>query len=127
MAATRRVSRFLLASNQFARTLGRVKGVAFMPPPNRRLSVFDTTESEETRIWELGEAHVAAPRGRRLHARADVERAAIDDESLRLEAAPPPPEHFDVVGWPAEDAGAREEIALRLADRSRLVVNPSPS
>lgn len=122
--ADARISRFLLASNQFARSTGRVKTSAFLPPPSRRLSVFESTTASEGRIWELGTVHVASPRRKRLHARADLGAATILVESLAIEPAPPPPEHANVVGWPEND-GSEEEIAIRLAKRARLVLNPT--
>jgi hypothetical protein len=123
-SSQRSLSRFLLASNLFARLRSRVKVGAFVPPRNGRLSVFDTTSLAEARIWELGHVHVAGPRAKQLHGRADLGVDEVERESLRVEEAPPPPEHADVVGWP-EDDGLREAIALRLAKRSRLVVNPA--
>jgi len=121
----RRVARFLLASSQFARTTGRVKVGAFLPPANGRLSVFDTTRADEDAIWSLGRIHVAEPRRKTLHGRADLDVKAVHDQGLRIDVAPPPPEHANVVGWPADD-GAQEAVALQLAERSRLVLNPSP-
>jgi hypothetical protein len=120
----RRVSRFLLASSQFARTTGRVKVGAFLPPADGRLSVFDTTRADEAAIWILGRTHVAMPRKKTLHGRADLDVNVVLDGGLRIDDAPPPPEHANVTGWPADD-GAQEAVALHLTERARLVLNPS--
>jgi hypothetical protein len=101
-----------------------VKVGAFLPPADGRLSVFDTTRADEAATWSLGRTHVAEPRKKRLHGRADLDMNVVLDEGLRVDAAPPPPEHANVTGWPADD-GAQEAVALQLAERSRLVLNPS--
>jgi len=120
----RRMSRFLLAKSQFARTTGKVKPAAFLPPANRRLSVFETTNSTEENIWALGGKHVAAPREKPLYGRADLGSNAIERAGLVIEPSAPPPAHADLIGWP-DDVGWVADIALQLSLQARLVLNHS--
>jgi hypothetical protein len=101
----------------------QVKGRALEPSPrDGSTSVFRIDSLSESKIWELGKAHVLIASGRNLHARADIRVQSIRALSLSVKAKEPPPRHAEIADWPSEK-DARIAVAQRLADRASLAVH----
>lgn len=116
-----RLSRFIVHKNEFRPSDQTVKFKAFMPPKNRRLSVYCTSTLSEDDIWSIGNTLVANPRGKTLYGRADLLARAVYDLNQKVE-----PEislhclHADVIAWPNN----KEDIqftATQLARQSKFV------
>ena len=113
------LARFLTSSRHFSRQSGRVNATAFMPPPDLRLSVFEIGGLSEPEIWLLGFNHVAKPPERNVHGRADLQRTAVLQVGLSINADGIPKGHASIGGWPAQKA-EQKLFALKLADRATL-------
>lgn len=116
----RRLSRFLFSDRHFSATLNIVKHGAFMPPKDRKLSVFDTDSLAEPSVWHIPDA-IAEERQMTLYGRADLATTAVMNRGLRLTEAEPPPRHRHIEGWPTE--GQKEDqklIAIELAAEAVL-------
>ena len=92
-----------------------VKADAFMPPPDRQLSVTRHLSATAAELWVVGEA-VADARQRTLGGRADVGVPVCHAHKLVVRAAPVDhnPNHAHVLDWPA-DKPAQKAIAQELA------------
>ncbi len=120
------ITRYLLATSQYAATAGRVKAAAFLPSAARlpaSISVFEIDGLAEPAIWALGKAEVAIPRDKPLYARADLESGAVTRAELRL-VQTPPPRHANLLGWPS-DRSDQQLVAMRLSQEAQLVLNPT--
>ena len=122
-----RLSRFVLSRSEFRPSDQTVKAKAFVPPKNKRLSVYRTSTLTEDEVWSIGNEFVAQPRGRTLYGRADL--LAPDDYDLQRRVEPETsthPLHADIIPWP----DGRDNIlflATQLALRSKFVSRtPSP-
>lgn len=94
-----------------------------MPPPDRRLSVYQIRGLTEAQIWKLGRLFVA---GRRtLHGRADVRAAIIHGVGLSVDADNMPVRHANVIGWPEKSKA--KLLAQLLANQASLEVRPNGS
>ena len=123
-----RISRFILSRNEFRPSDQTVKAKAFVPPKNKRLSVYRTSTLSESAIWSIGNEFVAEPRGKTLYGRADL--LAKDVYALQQKVEPETsihPLHADIIPWP----DGRDDIlflATQLALRSKFVSRtPSPN
>ena len=118
-----RLSRFILSKNEFRSSDQTVKPKAFVPPKNKRLSVYRTSTLTEDEIWSIGNEFVAQPRGKTLYGRADL--LAQDVCTLQQKIEPETsihPLHADIIPWP----DGRDDIlflATQLAQRSKFVSN----
>lgn len=118
------LSRYLLERSKFAGSTGRVKHPAFMPPTNKRLSVYCTTGLPEPEIWQIGQQHVEVPIGKPVLARADLNSLEVYNNGLTVELdRVPHPRHANVVGWDGIGTEVRL-IAMKLADAATLVLAP---
>ena len=122
-----RISRFILSRNEFRPSDQTVKAKAFVPPKNKRLSVYRTSTLSESTIWSIGNEFVAEPRGKTLYGRADL--LAEDVYALQQKVEPETsihPLHADIIPWP----DGRDDIlflATQLALQSKFVSRtPSP-
>lgn len=109
------LSRFLFSSNNYRLSDNTVRHSAFMPPEDKRLSVFRTSGLQENEIWRLGDALRAKP----PLGRADISALAINKSGLTIVPDDTPPRHANILGWP-DEASAIKLKALELADRSHL-------
>ena len=109
------LARYIFHRNHYRPSDNTVKYSAFMPPADKRLSVFRTSGLEEQAIWTLGESLRAQP----LKGRADIAVAAVEETGLAVDADDIPPRHANVVGWP-DDHSAIELKALELSQRAHL-------
>jgi len=124
VATTEQLSRYIIESKKMRPAQGRAHHTAFMPPPNRRLSVYRTSDLDEDAIWEIGREFVAGPLQKTLYARADLQAAEVTACQLRTEPAPAVhPRHANIEGWPDDDAQVRQ-FALVLSQRARLIQVP---
>lgn len=112
------LSRYLFSKNNYSSAKQIVHYTAFMPPPDRRLSVFRISRLSEIEIWEIG-ANVGIQRGRKLLGRADIEALPVYDEGLSIEPDDIPPHHANIIGWP-EDDSAIKLAAIELAQKAQL-------
>ncbi len=123
-----RISRFILSRNEFRPSDQTVKAKAFVPPKNKRLSVYRTSTLSESAIWSIGNEFVAEPRDKTLYGRADL--LAKDVYALQQKVEPETsihPLHADIMPWP----DGRVDLlflATELALRSKFVSRtPSPN
>ena len=120
------LTRFLFSDKLFARTTGRIKRQAFVPPANARLSVFQIVDLADGEIWRIGNDVVGRTRGEPPRGRADVNIDKVREQSLDvLPDISTHERHANIVGWPAE----RERvlaISLELADKAKLELPAEP-
>ena len=113
--ATEILARYIFHRNHYRPSDNTVKYSAFMPPADKRLSVFRTPGLSEDAIWELGESL----RKQSLLGRADIAAAVVSDVELAIEADDIPHRHANIVGWP-DDQSAVKLKALELSERAHL-------
>ena len=109
------LARYIYFRNQYRPSDNTVKYSAFMPPADKRLSVFRTSGLSEDAIWELG----GFLRTQSLLGRADIAAAVVSDVGLAIEADDIPHRHANIVGWP-DDQSAVKLKALELSERAHL-------
>lgn len=112
------LTKYIFNKSQFSSSNKRVKYSVFIPPSNRRLSVFCIECLSENEVWEIGN-DVGIERKLTLLARADIKASSVTKTGLEIDADNIPPRHANIVGWPAEDS----EIKLRaveLAEKAQL-------
>ena len=118
-----RLSRFVLSRSEFRPSDQTVKAKAFVPPKNKRLSVYRTSTLSEDEIWSIGDKFVAEPRNKTLYGRADLLAQDVYDFQQRVEPETSiHPLHADIIPWP----DGRADILLlanQLALRSKFVSN----
>ena len=117
---------FILARDHFSQAKNIVHAGAFMPPKDKRLSIYRTRCCTEEKIWWLGDWYVSRKRRDRkvVLARGDLE--VVEFEKLKLAISPdenPHPRHANVRGWP-EDKPAQKMKAVELANKAKLFVKP---
>lgn len=124
--ADERISRYVLDPKHFDAV--RVKFRAFEPPhTDVALSVSRTDGMSEEAVWEHGDASVAAPSGRTIHARGDFTPQMLNDvraNGYGLSVTPdePPPRHANIIGWPPADMKeVRRSLAQQTAAKARVV------
>jgi hypothetical protein len=108
-------SRYIFSKNQYRASDKTVRHSAFMPPPDKRLSVFRTSGMGEHAIWALGESL----RLQTLKGRADIRAAAVEQTGLAIDADEIPPRHANIIGWP-HDHSAIILKALELSQKAHL-------
>jgi hypothetical protein len=119
------LTRFILQKDYYHKVNGTVKWVAFMPNQNRETSVFLTTDLNNKAIWSIGFEIVARPTNRTLRARADIDKKTVEDTGLRIQPETSNhPFHANLVDWPDERI-EQKQLALELAQNSRLFLAPS--
>jgi len=114
------LTKFIFNKSQFSPAKKRVKYPVFMPPPNRRLSVFRISDLSEHKVWEIGN-EVGALRELSVLARADVTVSSVRESGLDIDADCNPPRHANIIGWP-ENPSAIKLRAIELADAADLVI-----
>jgi hypothetical protein len=100
-----------------------------MPPPDRKLSTFLTTDIRDSEIWSLGES-VLMEHSRpdiSLYGRGDVTVSTLNDLKLKAVRDDKPHRHTCVLGWPDPTDKDREKmLAQELARAAALVLLPAP-
>jgi len=113
--ATEILARYIFSKNQYRPSDHTVKYSAFMPPINKRLSVFQITGLAEEEIWVMG----GALRAQSVLGRADIKANEVIAAELMLAADDNPPRHVNIVGWP-EETSAIKLKAMELAEKAQL-------
>jgi len=112
------LTKFIFNRSQFSPLSNRVKYSVFIPPSNRRLSVFRISGLSECDVWGIGET-VGTQRALPLLARANIKAVSVTEIGLEIDADDVPPRHASIIGWPKE-ASAIKLKAIELAGRSQL-------
>jgi hypothetical protein len=111
------VARYLLSSSDFTVNAPRVKARALEPSPvDKYTSVFRIDGLADDEIWNMGTILVAEPRGRRVHARADITVSNILRSNLSVQPDEPPVRHALISGW-------SNEKHTRMAEAQELAVH----
>ncbi len=112
------LSRYLFSRNNFSPTKQIIHYTAFVPPPDKRLSVFCTSGLPENEIWGIGE-NVGRLRNQNLLGRADIKALPVYEAGLFIEPDDTPPRHANIINWPDEDS-AIKLAAIELAQKAQL-------
>lgn len=112
------LAKFIFNRSQFSALNERVKYSVYIPPPNKRLSVFRISGVPEIEVWKIGK-DVGNERKLPLLARADIKVSAVTETGLRIDSDNIPPRHANIVGWP-EDASEVKLKAMELAEKAQL-------
>lgn len=109
------LARYLFSKSHFRTSTNTVKHHAFMPPSDKRLSVFRTDELAEEEIWALGDSL----RAEAMAARADITVLSVKATGLAVDPDEPPPRHACIVGWPPDESAILEK-AVQLSLKALL-------
>lgn len=112
------LAKFIFNKSQFSALNNRVKYSVYIPPPNKRLSVFRISGIPETEVWKIGK-DVGDERKLPLLARADIKVSVVTEADLKIETDDIPRRHANIIGWP-EDASKVKLKAMMLADKAHL-------
>ncbi len=82
-------------------------------------SVFRVAELLDEEVWELGDEHVAAVRGKDVIARANVLVSDVLEINLSVDPDDTPPRHANIAGWADSKSEIRQQ-ALELAAKATL-------
>ncbi len=117
------LGRYLTQKNHFFHRDKAVRSLAFMPPPDLRLSVFRIDGLKLDGVWTIGQKEVInnMPEPRTLYGMADIKASKVRASDLEIEPSNTPPRHADICGWP-EEKEKRKIIALELAAEAKLVL-----
>jgi len=112
---TETLARYLYSKNQYRPSDNSVKHNAFIPPPNKQLSVFRITALLENEIWRIGDSlSDRTPLGR-----ADIQAESVYDADLLIFLDDIPPRHANIINWPEEQSAIKLK-AIELAQKARL-------
>jgi len=116
------VARFVLFKRWVRSSDQTVKQDAFIPPPDKELSVTRHKNISVEKLWKHGRS-VAKKRNATLYGRADVRISDVRHQNI--EAAPRPIlwknwNHVHLVGWPP-DKPLQKTIAQQLAANAQYV------
>lgn len=114
------ITRYILETGGFARTVGRVKPNVFLPAPNGQTSVYRITSLTLDEIWNIGQKYVADERIKTLYGRGDIITSHILNIGLKVE--PDTEKHFrhaNITGWP-DQKSEKKLIATKLAQKAQL-------
>lgn len=112
---TESLARFLYSKNHYRSLDHTVKHAAFMPPPNKLLSVFRIFDLQENEVWRLGDTlRAEQPLGR-----ADIKTLYVTETGLTVDADDIPPRHANIIGWSDESSETKLK-AIVLAEKASL-------
>jgi hypothetical protein len=114
------LSRYLFSRKNYNPTKQIVHYTAFMPPPDRRLSVFRTSGLSEAAIWNIGD-DVRRKRDKQLLGRADIESLSVYEVGLSIDPNDIPLRHANIIRWPDDDS-AIKLAAVELAQKAKLIL-----
>ena len=134
VSPSEKLTRFIRYSSHFSVVTDRVKPDAFLPHRKRiDVSVFriselnDSEKLSENEVWQIGWEYVQTEE-RTIKGRADLSAAVVYENNLEVVPDEPPQRHANITPFPAEnsptDKKARRAIAIKLANASKLVVQP---
>jgi len=110
-----KLGRYLYSKNHYRPSNNTVRHTAFMPPSDRRLSVFIISGLNERDIWSIGENL----RNLELLGCADIIANHVYKSELNIEVDNNPLRHANIVNWPEEDSAIKLK-AMELAQNARL-------
>lgn len=120
------LARYLTQKDHYSRQENAVKPKAFMPPPNRTLSVFRIAGLSKDAIWDIGQKEVinVSPEPRTLHGMAEIKAISVQGTGLTIDPDNTPIRHANIVGWPEgpENKARIKSIAQELAAEAKLVL-----
>jgi len=108
---------------RYTRQDGSVRPDAFMPAPDRSLSVSRHRGLSEPQLWDCGKQ--AGGDQRTLVGRADLVARSVRSIGLSVRPDEPPPNHALIEGWPVAKEHIKER-ALDLAREARYFSAPTP-
>ncbi len=128
------LTRFIRYNSHFSVVTNRVKPDAFLPHKKRiDVSVFrisglnDRAELSKNEVWQIGWEYVQTEE-RPIKARADLSAAIVYENNLEVVPDEPPQRHANITPFPIEksptDRKTRRSIAMKLANASKLVIQP---
>lgn len=117
------LARFLTSSGQFNQS--GVKPSAFLPnPKDGKTSVFRHGAEPQAALMAIANEHIGS--NRRVHGAGIFRTRDVRAVQLNVQSQEPPPRHADITNWPPRMEKARQkEIAIRLAQRAKLVLFPA--
>lgn len=124
-------TRFLVHSNHFVASKGRVLPPALKPKYNEEKRRWETSTHRSDglrteRIWALGYRYVEdLSKGRRIRSRASGVASFVTDTGLQWDVnGQPYPRHADIIGWSVDDKDVRMMAATEIANRMLLEMDP---
>ena len=108
------ITRYYFNSKNF-RADNTIKHNEFMPPANKRMSVYRTTDLSSDQILDIGRMFVEPQRNKPIVGRGEMK--ALEVINCELEINPdttPHPRHANIEGW-YEDTEKNRLKALKLA------------
>ena len=114
-----RLSRFIRFKSYIAISKHRVKPGAFLPPPNKKLSVFHTEHINEIQIWQLADKHISLEK--RVKFRADITSKNVEETNLSIDLDNKPKFHANIIGWP-DRKDMQKAYAIKLASVAELQI-----
>lgn len=117
------LARFLTSKGQFNQS--GVKLSAFLPnPKDGKTSVFRHGAEPQADLIAIANEHIGS--NRRVHGVGIIRAEDVRAVQLNVQSQEPPPRHADITNWPPRMEKARQkEIAIRLAQRAKLVLFPA--
>lgn len=109
------LARYLYSRNHYRSSDNTVKHSAFIPPEDKRLSVFRISGLHENEVWSIGSNLRPQP----LLGRADIKALFVSETGLLIDVDDIPPRHANIIGWP-EESSAIKLIAIELAEKACL-------
>ena len=113
--STEPLARFLYSKNHYRPSDHTVRHAAFMPPADKRLSVFRIFNLRENEVWRLGDTL----RTETTLGHADIKALVVTETGLTVEADDIPPRHANIIGWPDESSEIKLK-AMVLAEKASL-------
>ena len=119
LGAEEPLARFIVEKNYF-RADRTLRHSASMPSrQGKEVSVFRIFGLDLHGIWDLGNRHVANPRGKELLGRGDIQVSDVTDIGLIVVPDDDSSRHSNIRGWP--DEGSKQKLlALQLAEKAVL-------
>jgi hypothetical protein len=124
-------TRFLVHSNQFVASKGRVLPPALVPRLNRQKLRWETSAHRidglrAELIWALGYRYVEdLSKDRQIRARASGVASFVTERGLQWDVnGQPYPRHADIIGWSVDEKHARMMVATEIANRMLLEIDP---
>lgn len=112
------LARYIFSRSQYSSSNQTVKYTAFIPPPEKRLSVFRISDLTEDEIFTIGD-NIGILRSKSCVGRADIRATAVVESALSIDADDIPLRHANIVGWP-EEGSAIKLKAIELAEKAQL-------
>jgi len=109
------LARYIYSRNHYRSSDSTVKYAAFIPPQDKRLSVFRISGLAEKEIWDMGNKL----RAHSILGRADIRAADVSETGLQLDPDDIPQRHVNITGWP-EESSAIKLKAMVLAEKARF-------